>query len=68
MMPYICTKVSEKISKGFRVTESIISLVKFLKGHNSIKNVDKVHILIMLYICTKFHELIFNRFRDVEQT
>ena len=45
MMPYICTKVSEKISKGFRVTEGIISLVKFLKGHNSIKNVDKVHIL-----------------------
>ena len=42
----------------------MISMVKFSKGHNSVKNVAGVkvlffaHRLMMLYICTKFHELI----------
>ena len=49
-------------------------MVKFSKGYNSVKNVGgdmvlfSAYHLMMLYVCTTFHELIFNPFRDVEQT
>ena len=49
-------------------------MVNFSKKHNSVKiQVElrfflSAHGLMMLYIYTKFHDKIFNRFRDVEQT
>ena len=53
----------------------MISMVKFSKGHNSVKKMSvelrfliSTHRVMMFYICTKFHELIFNRFRNVERT
>ena len=55
---YICTKFQENISKGFKVIKK--TLLKFTKGHNSIKNVDGVqylfcaHRLTMLYSLAKF--------------
>ena len=36
-MLYICTKFCEKLSKGFRL--------KFLKGHDSVKNVSGISVL-----------------------
>ena len=47
-----------------------ISIVKFAKGHNSVKNVDGVIFLfsscplIMLYNFTKFRENILKRFQS----
>ena len=62
-MLYICTKCHENISKGFRVMEGLdFQYSKFSKGHNSVKMYVEVwsllsaYLLIMLYICTKFHE------------
>ena len=70
-MFHICTKFRENISKGFRVIEGdTVSPLKFSKGHNSIKNEDRITVLrlIMLYICTKFHENILKAFRVIKWT
>ena len=64
IMFYICTKCHENISQGFRVMEGLdFQYSKFSKGHNSVKNVGRsiwsllsAYLLIMLHICTKFHE------------
>ena len=45
MMLYICTKLQENISKDFDVT----CLLKYTKGHNSVKSVGVVMELV-LYI------------------
>ena len=45
MTLYICTKFQENISKGFRVL--CRHILKFTKGHNSIKNVDGVMVLVL---------------------
>ena len=74
MVLYICTKFQENISKSFTVIEQndVICILKFTKGHNSIKSVSGVevlvlctsaHRLIMLYICTKFCQSISKGFR-----
>ena len=62
MMIYSCTKVHENISNGFKVIEGLdLYHSKFSKGHNSIQRYVELwslfseHLLIMLYICTKFH-------------
>ena len=41
---YICTKFQENISKSYRVNKQL-NFVKFIKGHNSIKNVGGVTVL-----------------------
>ena len=47
-MLYICTKVHENISKGFRVTELIQFLIsKFSKRHRSVENICGVMILVL---------------------
>ena len=63
MLLYICIKFHENISKGFRAIEGLLfPFSGFSKGHNSVKTVGRVMVLalsyclILLYICTKFHE------------
>ena len=47
---------------------------KISKGHNSIKNVSEVTVLVsayclmIVYICTKFHENILDSMKDIERT
>ena len=46
----------------------MIFIGKISKGHNSVKNVDGIslfsaHRLMMVYICTKFHENILDGYR-----
>ena len=62
MMLCICMKFHENISKGFRVIEGpVFPHSGFLKGHNSVKNVGKVMVLVpayrlmMLYITLYIH-------------
>ena len=61
MLLFIYTKFSNKR----------ISKLKFTKGRNSVKNVGGVmilaHCLVLLYICTKFHENILKGFRVIER-
>ena len=45
MTLYICTKFQETICKGFTVISGHI--LKFTKGHNSIKNVGGVTVLVL---------------------
>ena len=45
MTLYICTMFQENIYKGFRVIEQYI--LKFTKGHNSIKNVGGVTVFVL---------------------
>ena len=52
----------------------ILSTVLNFKGHNSIKNVGGVtvlffsaHRLMVVYICAKFHENIFNGIKVLER-
>ena len=48
--------------------------MKFAKGHNSVKNVGGVmfffsaHRMMMVYICTKFHENILDGIEVIERT
>ena len=68
MVLYICTKFLENITEDY-VT---IFLLKFSKGHNSIKNAEgvtflvSVYDLMVLHICTNFRENIFKGFRAIE--
>ena len=47
---------------------------KISKGHNSVKMLMElhfflsVHCLMMVYICTKFHEIILDIIKVIEQT
>ena len=51
-----------------------ISIRKITKGNNSAKNVGGInvlisaHCLVMLYISTKFHEIILNGIKVIERT
>ena len=63
MMLYICIKFHENISKGFRAIDRLLFPYSgFSKGHDSVKMLVELwsllsaYHLIMLYICTKFHE------------
>ena len=74
-MLYISTKFCEIISKGIKVIEQTQFLVRKLqRGNNSAKNVCGVVVLIsarrlvMLYISTKFCEIILNGFKVIERT
>ena len=68
---YICVNVHERY-QGYRA--DTISIRKITKGNNSAKNVGGVtvfisaHRLVMLYISTKFYEIISNGIKVVERT
>ena len=72
-MLYICAKFHEIISNGIKVIEryqsyraDTISIGKIIKGNNSAKNADGATVVnlflssVMLYIPTKFCEIISN--------
>ena len=75
-MLYISTKFCEIISNGIKVIERtrFFSIPKISKGNNSAKNVGGVTVLIsacrlvMLYISTKFCEIISNSIKVIERT
>ena len=47
-MLYVCTKFHENISKSFRVTElTHFFISKFSNGHDSVKNVGGVMVLVL---------------------
>ena len=53
----------------------MIFIGKCSKGHNFVKNVDglpwlffSAHCLMMVYICTKFHENILESIKVIERT
>ena len=47
MLPYICIKFDENISKGFRVIEGLLfPYSRFSKGHYSVKAVGRVMVLV----------------------
>ena len=50
IMLYIFTEFCENISKGLKV------IVKFAKGHNSIKHVGGV---VVLVLCTSFDDALY---------
>ena len=47
MMLYICTKYQENISKGFRVLEGMVCILKFSKEHTSVNSVGGVMVLVL---------------------
>ena len=48
IMLYICTRFCEKYPEGFGSSSAdTISSVKFAEGHNSVKNVDGVMVLVL---------------------
>ena len=51
MLLYICTKFRKKIFKDFKVLRKVemISILKFTKGHISLKTVGKVMALTALH-------------------
>ena len=74
-MLYISTKFCEIISNGIKVIERTPFLYrKISKGNNFAKNVGGVTVLIyarrlvMLYISTKFCEIISNGIKVIERT
>ena len=76
-MVYICTKFHESILDGISYRADTIFIRKNSKRHNSIENVGKeqlrffffsAHCLMMVYICTKFHENIHNGIKAIEWT
>ena len=73
-MLYISTKFCEIISNGIHYRADTISIPKISKGNNSAKNVGGVTVLIsarrlvMLYISTKFCEIISNGIKVIERT
>ena len=47
MLLYICIKLHENISKGFRAIEGLLfSYSGFSKGHNSVNTVGRVMVLV----------------------
>ena len=71
---YISTKFCEIISNGIKVRVDTISILKIKTGNNSAKNVGGVTVLIsarhlvMLYVSTKFCEIISNGIKVIERT
>ena len=66
-MAYICTQFHENILDGVKVMDwTRFSKEKNQKGHNSVTNVGRVLVFVLctssddFYICTKFHENIWN--------
>ena len=48
MLLYICIKFHENISKGFRAIERLLfPYSEFSKGHNSVKTVGSVMVLVL---------------------
>ena len=48
MLLYICIKFIENIPMGFRATERLLFPYSgFSKGHNSLKTVDRVMVLVL---------------------
>ena len=49
----------------------MISILKITKGHHSVETIEfwySAHWLMMLYMCTKFHETIFPDIKLIEWT
>ena len=74
-MLYISTKFHEIISNGIKVIEWTQFLkAKITKGNNSTKNAGRATVVnlctssIMLYISTKFCEIISNGIKVLERT
>ena len=73
-MLYICGKFHEIISNGIKAIEYTISIGKITKGNNSAKNaggatvVNLCTLSVMLYISTKFCEIISNGIKVIEWT
>ena len=75
MMVYICTKFHKNILNCQKVTgRTHFAWEKFSKRHNSIKLMLELrflfsaHCLMMVYIYTKFHEIILNGMKVIERT
>ena len=48
MLLYICIKFQDDISKGFRAIEGLLfPFSGFSKGHNSVKTVGRVMVLVL---------------------
>ena len=67
-------KVSQRVSElETQKVGSMLGWSQFTKGHNSAKTVNgamvlsSAHLLMMLYICTKFQENISQGFRVTER-
>ena len=75
-MLYICTKFREIISNGIKVYRvDTVSILKITKGNNSAKKnegeatvLNSACRLVMLYISTKFYEIILNGIKVIERT
>ena len=74
-MLYICAKFHEIISNGIKATEWTQFLYRNItKGNNSIKNAGGAAVVnlcissVMLYISTKFCEIISNGIKVIELT
>ena len=62
-----------KITKGNNSAKrSILTIYKITKGDKTTKNVEGVTVhnqsLVILMICTKFHEIISNGIKFIERT
>ena len=74
VMLYICAKFHEIILNGIKVIERTVSIWKITKGDYSAKTVGgrtvfiSAHCLVMLYISTKFCEIISNGIKVIERT
>ena len=70
----ICTKFHDNILDGIKVIERTRFSTKKSKGHNSIKCrwsyvfFFSAHHLIMVFICTKFHEIFLDGIKVKEWT
>ena len=73
-MLYICAKFHEIISNGISYRVDTISILKITKGDNSAKNAGGATVVnlctssVMLYISTKFCEIISNGIKVIEWT
>ena len=73
-MIYICTKFHENIFMGLKLQSRNDFHRKSLKVHNSAKSVVELQLLfsaqrlMVIYICTKFRENIFDGIKIIERT
>ena len=75
MVVYICIKFHENILGGIKfIQRTQFSLEKFQRGIIQYKMYMELqffffaHYLMVVYICTKFHENIFNGIKVIERT
>ena len=75
MMLYICKKFRVNIWNGFKVIKSKYNFhinnckgTVFGKKYMELQFLFSANCLVMFYICTKFCENIFNRFKVMERT